>query len=59
LSCTFLDYAGIRLAERVTVGPKVTFITTGHPVDPEERRLYLRVQVTRAAGHSRTWGRPG
>ena len=29
------------------VGPKVTFITTGHPVDPEERRLYLRVQVTR------------
>jgi acetyltransferase-like isoleucine patch superfamily enzyme len=39
--CTFLDYAGIRLAERVMVGPKVTFITSGHPVDPEERRLYL------------------
>jgi acetyltransferase-like isoleucine patch superfamily enzyme len=32
--CTFLDYAGIRLAERVMVGPKVTFITNGHPVDP-------------------------
>ncbi|MFD3326439.1 DapH/DapD/GlmU-related protein [Streptomyces sp. NPDC058701] len=40
-NCTFLDYAGIRLAERVMVGPKVTFITGGHPVDPEERRLYL------------------
>ncbi len=39
--CTFLDYAGIRLGERVMVGPKVTFITSGHPVDPQERRLYL------------------
>ncbi|MGW8374903.1 DapH/DapD/GlmU-related protein [Streptomyces sp. ODS28] len=40
-NCTFLDYAGIRLGERVMVGPKATFITSGHPVDPEERRLYL------------------
>ncbi|MER5874270.1 DapH/DapD/GlmU-related protein [Streptomyces sp. NPDC002044] len=40
-NCTFLDYAGIRLGERVMVGPKVTFITSGHPVDPGERRLYL------------------
>ena len=39
--CTFLDYAGIRLGERVLVGPNVTFITGGHPVDPEERRLWL------------------
>jgi acetyltransferase-like isoleucine patch superfamily enzyme len=39
--CTFLDYAGIRLAKRVMVGPKVTFITSGHPVDPAERKLYL------------------
>jgi acetyltransferase-like isoleucine patch superfamily enzyme len=39
--CTFLDYAGIRLGERVMIGPKVTFITSGHPVDPAERRLYL------------------
>ncbi len=39
--CTFFDYAGIRLGDRVMVGPKVTFITSGHPVDPEERRLYL------------------
>ncbi|GAA3590226.1 sugar O-acetyltransferase [Kineosporia mesophila] len=40
-NCTFLDYAGIRLAERVMVGPKVTFITGGHPVDPVERREWL------------------
>lgn len=40
-NCTFLDYAGIRLGERVMVGPKVTFITGGHPVDPEERREWL------------------
>lgn len=39
--CTFLDYAGIRLAERVMIAPKVTFITMGHPVDPGERREWL------------------
>jgi acetyltransferase-like isoleucine patch superfamily enzyme len=39
--CTFLDYAGIRLGAGVMVGPKATFITSGHPVDPEERHLYL------------------
>ena len=40
-NCTFLDYAGIRLGEGVMVGPKVTFVTVGHPVDPEERRGWL------------------
>lgn len=39
--CTFLDYAGIRLGEGVMVGPKATFITMGHPVDPHERRRFL------------------
>jgi len=39
--CMFLDYAGIRLGERVMIGPRATFITSGHPVDPAERRLYL------------------
>lgn len=39
--CTFLDYAGIRIGARTMIGPRVTFITSGHPVDPEERRLYL------------------
>ncbi|RHA39825.1 sugar O-acetyltransferase [Cellulomonas rhizosphaerae] len=40
-NCTFLDYAGIRLGERVMVGPQARFITSGHPVDPAERKLYL------------------
>jgi acetyltransferase-like isoleucine patch superfamily enzyme len=40
-NCTFLDYAGIRLGDRVMIGPKATFITVGHPVDPEERRGWL------------------
>ncbi|MGO4300666.1 sugar O-acetyltransferase [Leifsonia sp. RAF41] len=40
-NCTFLDYAGIRLAERVMVAPRVTFITVGHPVDTEDRKLWL------------------
>lgn len=39
--CTFLDYAGIRLGEGVMIGPQATFITMGHPVDPEERREFL------------------
>jgi acetyltransferase-like isoleucine patch superfamily enzyme len=39
--CTFLDFAGIRLGERVMVGPKVTFITVGHPVDTDDRRVWL------------------
>ncbi|MFD6137500.1 sugar O-acetyltransferase [Isoptericola sp. NPDC056618] len=40
-NCTFLDYAGIRLAERVMVAPRVTFITVGHPVDTDDRRVWL------------------
>jgi len=40
-NCTFLDYAGIRIGTRTMIGPKVTFITCGHPVDPGDRRLYL------------------
>ncbi|QEO16083.1 sugar O-acetyltransferase [Agromyces intestinalis] len=40
-NCTLLDYAGIRLGAGTMVGPKVTFITLGHPVDPDERRQYL------------------
>ncbi|MCL7459250.1 DapH/DapD/GlmU-related protein [Micromonospora echinofusca] len=40
-NCTFLDYAGIRLGAGVMVGPKATFITVGHPVDPAQRRGWL------------------
>lgn len=40
-NCTFLDYAGIRLADRVLVAPRVTFITVGHPVDTDDRKAWL------------------
>ena len=40
-NCTFMDIAGIRLGTGVMVGPRVTFITVGHPVDPGERREWL------------------
>ena len=40
-NCTFLDYAGIRLGAGTMIGPKATFITMSHPVDPGDRRLYL------------------
>ena len=40
-NCTFLDYAGIRLGARVMVAPRVTFITVGHPVDTDDRRVWL------------------
>jgi acetyltransferase-like isoleucine patch superfamily enzyme len=40
-NCTFLDYAGITLGERVMVAPKATFITVGHPVDTDDRRIWL------------------
>jgi acetyltransferase-like isoleucine patch superfamily enzyme len=39
--CTFLDYAGIRLGAGTMVGPKATFITMSHPVDPSDRRQHL------------------
>jgi len=40
-NCTFLDYAGIRLAERVMVAPRVTFVTVGRPVDTDDRKVWL------------------
>jgi len=40
-NCTFLDFAGIRLGAGTMVAPQVTFITMGHPVDPQERRHFV------------------
>jgi acetyltransferase-like isoleucine patch superfamily enzyme len=40
-NCTFLDYAGIHLGERVMIAPKATLITVGHPVDTDDRRIWL------------------
>ncbi len=37
-NCTFYDLGGLDIADDVMIGPNVSLITTGHPVDPRERR---------------------
>jgi acetyltransferase-like isoleucine patch superfamily enzyme len=36
--CTFIDLGGIDIGDEVMVGPAVSLITSGHPVDPSARR---------------------
>jgi acetyltransferase-like isoleucine patch superfamily enzyme len=40
-NCTFLDYAGVRIGDGTMIAPQVTFITVGHPVEPEPRHHHL------------------
>ena len=37
-NCTFYDLGGLHLADDVMIGPNVSIITSGHPVDPFRRR---------------------
>lgn len=37
-SCTLNDIGGITLGDEVFLGPRVSLITSGHPVDPAHRR---------------------
>jgi acetyltransferase-like isoleucine patch superfamily enzyme len=36
--CRFNDIGGIEIGDDVMIGPAVSLISSGHPVDPEERR---------------------
>jgi len=36
--CTFLDIGGITIEDEVLIGPKVSLITEGHPLNPAERK---------------------
>jgi acetyltransferase-like isoleucine patch superfamily enzyme len=36
--CTFLDIGGITIDDDVMIGPKVSLITEGHPLNPAERK---------------------
>jgi acetyltransferase-like isoleucine patch superfamily enzyme len=36
--CLFSDLGGITLGDRVLIGPMVTLTTSGHPVEPAQRR---------------------
>src|SRR5580693_258578 len=37
-NCTFYDLGGLDIADDVMIGPNVSIITTGHPVDPAAPR---------------------
>ena len=37
-NCTFYDLGGLDIADDVMIGPNVSLITSGHPVEPSTRR---------------------
>jgi acetyltransferase-like isoleucine patch superfamily enzyme len=37
-NCTFYDLGGLDIADDVMIGPNVSIITSGHPIQPSERR---------------------
>lgn len=37
-NCTFYDLGGIDIGDDVMIGPNVSLITSGHPVEPSRRR---------------------
>jgi len=40
-NCTLYDFAEISIGDDVMIGPNVSIITAGHPVEPSERRAYV------------------
>lgn len=40
-NCTFYDLGGLDIADDVMVGPNVSLITSGHPVEPARRRDFV------------------
>jgi len=37
-NCTFYDLGGLDIADNVMIGPNVSIITSGHPLEPSQRR---------------------
>src|SRR5216683_1919855 len=37
-NCTFYDLGGLDIADEVMIGPNVSIITAGHPLEPSQRR---------------------
>ena len=37
-NCTFYDLGDLHIADDVMIGPNVSIITTGHPLEPSQRR---------------------
>lgn len=44
-NCTMLDQGGIFIEDDVLIGPNVTLVTTGHPLDPEDRATLLNCPI--------------
>jgi acetyltransferase-like isoleucine patch superfamily enzyme len=40
-NCTFYDVGGLDIADDVLIGPNVSIITSGHPIEPSQRRAYV------------------
>ncbi|WP_245469886.1 sugar O-acetyltransferase [Mesorhizobium sp. M7A.F.Ca.MR.362.00.0.0] len=39
-NCTFYDLGGLDIADDVMIGPNVSLITSGHPLEPSRRRVF-------------------
>lgn len=42
--CTLYDMGGVDIADQVMIGPNVNIITTGHPLEPSQRRAYVEAK---------------
>jgi galactoside O-acetyltransferase len=40
-NCTFYDLGGLDIGDDVMIGPNVSLITSGHPVEPSQRRAFV------------------
>ena len=40
-NCTMYDLGGIDIADDVMIGPNVSIITSGHPIEPSRRRAFV------------------
>jgi acetyltransferase-like isoleucine patch superfamily enzyme len=40
-NCTIYDLGGVEIADDVLIGPNVSLTTSGHPLEPSQRRAYV------------------
>jgi acetyltransferase-like isoleucine patch superfamily enzyme len=40
-NCTMYDLGGIDIADDVMIGPNVSILTSGHPIEPSQRRAFV------------------
>jgi acetyltransferase-like isoleucine patch superfamily enzyme len=45
-NCTFYDLGGLDIADDVMIGPNVSLITSGHPLEPSRRRVTIAKPIT-------------